>query len=115
MTNDPRRHAARNLGWFLILGGSVSAALPAQLVPKTLGDATKNTVPTRPDGRWRGQAQETIGEGNKLEYEIDLAFTGPDDKLQQRLQEVIDHLYARPERTAEQERALATFRGLLER
>jgi uncharacterized radical SAM superfamily Fe-S cluster-containing enzyme len=46
---------------------------------------------------------------------VNQAILRPDDKLQDRLQEMIDHLFARPDRGADETRALATFRRLLDR
>lgn len=43
------------------------------------------------------------------------AILRPDDQLEQRLQEVIDHLYSRPDQDADTRRALSTFRSMLDR
>jgi 7,8-dihydro-6-hydroxymethylpterin dimethyltransferase len=50
-----------------------------------------------------------------FELVVNQAILRPDDRLEQRLQEIIDHLYAKADPTDETTRALATFRSLLKR
>jgi uncharacterized radical SAM superfamily Fe-S cluster-containing enzyme len=74
-----------------------------------------NTYMLMPDEGLPIPLSRVVPRDRYYELVVNQAILRPDERLEDRLKEMIDHLYARLDKTDEVTRALATFRNLLKR